>query len=154
MSSKRRNKKRRIMEQKRIEENMTEHTLITSTGQDAQETGAEPHQAADVQRTAPPAAMPETPKAAFPSAVQKTEEPFSSVEIPAKKEVEKNLFLQYNDLEFSDHLMFEASINDYCKKTGVPAGDIESVNLYVKPQEGKAYYVINHDGEKNGSIDL
>lgn len=66
----------------------------------------------------------------------------------------RNLFLQYNNLEFSDKLMFEAAINDYCKKAGVGPDSIEIVNLYVKPQEGKAYYVINGDGEKNGSIDL
>lgn len=71
-----------------------------------------------------------------------------------KRKVVQNLFLQYNDLEFSDKLMFEAAINDYCQKAGVIMESIESVNLYVKPQEGKAYYVINDDSEKTGLIDL
>lgn len=69
-------------------------------------------------------------------------------------EMEQNLFLQYNDLEFSDKLMFEAAINDYCRNVGVLTESIEVVNLYVKPQEGRAYYVINKDGEKTGYIDL
>lgn len=73
---------------------------------------------------------------------------------PEEKRPARNLYLQYNDLEFSDKLMFEAAINDYCQKAGVPMESIDSVNLYVKPQEGKAYYVINEDGEKIGSIDL
>lgn len=73
---------------------------------------------------------------------------------PTQKEVEKNLYLQYNNLEFSDKLMFEAAINDYCKKSKTAQSEIQAVNLYVKPEEGKAYYVINHDGGKIGDIDL
>lgn len=64
------------------------------------------------------------------------------------------LYIQYNDLEFSDELMFEAAVNAYCNESGKDKSCIKSVNLYVKPQEGKAYYVINDDAEKAGSIDL
>ena len=71
-----------------------------------------------------------------------------------ERTIEKNLFLQYNGLEFSDKVMYEAAINDYCKKAGVVTEAVESVNLYVKPEEGKAYYVINQDPEKTGAIDL
>ncbi len=71
-----------------------------------------------------------------------------------KKEVEKKLFLQYNNLEFSDKILYEAAINDFCEKAGVSKEEVQSVTLYVKPEEGKAYYVMNEDGEKAGSIDL
>ena len=71
-----------------------------------------------------------------------------------KKEVKKELFIQYDQLEFSDKVLFEAAINDYCSISGQAKESVESVNLYVKPQEGKAYYVINGDSEKNGAIDL
>ena len=68
--------------------------------------------------------------------------------------VSHKLYIQYNDLEFSDELMFEAAVNAYCNEYGQDKSSVEAVNLYVKPQEGKAYYVINNDAEKTGSIDL
>lgn len=71
-----------------------------------------------------------------------------------KTEVSHKLYIQYNDLEFSDELMFEAAAKAYCTESGKDKSSIESINLYVKPQEGKAYYVINDDAEKTGSIDL
>ena len=71
-----------------------------------------------------------------------------------KEEVKKELFIQYDPLEVNDKVLFEAAINDYCNVSGQAKESIESVNLYVKPQEGKAYYVINGDSEKNGAIDL
>lgn len=70
------------------------------------------------------------------------------------KEASHKLYIQYNDLEFSDELMFEAAVNAYCNEYGQDKSSVEAVNLYVKPQEGKAYYVINNDAEKTGSIDL
>ena len=71
-----------------------------------------------------------------------------------KEEVKKELFIQYDQLEVNDKVLFEAAINDYCNVSGQAKESIESVNLYVKPQEGKAYYVINGASEKNGAIDL
>ncbi len=68
--------------------------------------------------------------------------------------IKHKLYIQYNDLEFSDELMFEAAAKAYCTTSGQDKSLIESVTLYVKPQEGKAYYVINDDAEKTGSIDL
>lgn len=142
MSSKRKNKKRKIMEQKRMGENMAENkNAIGQAPKPEQDTSTAMNK---IVSTAP----------------GKETEPVSVAEAapvqsqPAKKEVERNLYLQYNNLEFSDKLMFEAAVNDYCKKAGVSLESIEAVNLYVKPEEGKAYYVIDHDGEKNGSIDL
>lgn len=64
------------------------------------------------------------------------------------------LYIQYNDLEFSDELMFEAAVNAYCNEFNKDKSFVETVNLYVKPQEGKAYYVINDDAKNSGSIDL
>lgn len=142
MSSKRKNKKRKIMEQKRMEENMAENK--NAIGQAPK---AEQDTSTGMDKTVTPSPDKETDSVSVTEAA-----PVQSQ--PAKKEVERNLYLQYNDLEFSDKLMFEAAVNDYCKKAGVSMESIEAVNLYVKPEEGKAYYVIDHDGEKNGSIDL
>lgn len=116
MASKRKNKKKVIMEQKRVDGAVVENTAAAGNA------------VANVANT--------------------------PVETPKKKEVEKNLYLQYNDLEFSDKVLYEAAIKDYCEKAGISQEAIQSVDLYVKPQEGKAYYVIDEDGEKAGSIDL
>ncbi len=70
------------------------------------------------------------------------------------KETVHKLYIQYNDLEFSDELLFEAAVNAYCNESGLDKSSVEAVNLYVKPQEGRAYYVINNDAEKSGSIEL
>lgn len=70
------------------------------------------------------------------------------------KETVHKLYIQYNDLEFSDELLFEAAVNAYCNESGMDKSSVEAVNLYVKPQEGRAYYVINNDAEKSGSIEL
>lgn len=80
-----------------------------------------------------------------------------SVEVKASNNtntIQHKLYIQYNELEFSDELMFEAAINDYCNAFNQDKSSVQSVNLYVKPQEGKAYYVINNDGEKSGAIEL
>ena len=65
-----------------------------------------------------------------------------------KEEVKKELFIQYDQLEVNDKVLFEAAINDYCNVSGQAKESVESVNLYVKPQEGKAYYVINGSSEE------
>jgi len=77
-----------------------------------------------------------------------------STEVQATDTIQHKLYIQYNELEFSDELMFEAAINDYCNVFNQDKSSVNSVNLYVKPQEGKAYYVINNDGEKTGAIEL
>lgn len=86
-----------------------------------------------------------------PDTAQVKKEAASAVKPEA---VAHKLYIQYNDLEFSDELMFEAAVNAYCNESGGDKSCVKTVNLYVKPQEGKAYYVINDDAEKSGSIDL
>ena len=159
------------MEQKRMEETMTENKIVNEpvvtealakesviqnvqpvqTSQSAQPT--QPVQASEPTQPVQPTQsvqVSQPVQAAQPTQPVQASEPVQ----PTQKEVEKNLYLQYNNLEFSDKLMFEAAINDYCKKSKTAQSEIQAVNLYVKPEEGKAYYVINHDGEKIGDIDL
>lgn len=163
MSSKRRNKKRKIMEKR----NVTGGNMIEQTTEKAKEQNSPGTMEAPAVETsaaeipAQGALAAEAPVTEIPSQetpVSETSVPempvHSELPVTSIKRVEKNLYLQYNNLEFSDRLMFEAAINDYCQNTGVSAEDIEVVNLYVKPEEGKAYYVINQDSEKAGFIDL
>ena len=54
--------------------------------------------------------------------------------------------LQYGDKQVTEDQLVSLAKKAYGKK------DIKSLNIYVKPEEGKAYYVVN--GEVNGSFDL
>ena len=79
---------------------------------------------------------------------ESTTEPESTVDMDIKTEnmeakasnntntIQHKLYIQYNELEFSDELMFEAAINDYCNAFNQDKSSVQSVNLYVKPQEG------------------
>ncbi len=69
-------------------------------------------------------------------------------------EIEQKLYIQYNGLEFSSKLIFEAAVNDYCTNYNKEKSDIKNIDLYVKPEEGKAYYVVDEDSEKTGVIEL
>lgn len=68
----------------------------------------------------------------------------------AKKEVVKNAVIQYQGLEFTtDDCMKKAEAGfkkDYKGKT------LEEINIYIKPEERKIYYVANKDCV--GSVDL
>ena len=54
--------------------------------------------------------------------------------------------LQYGDKQVTEDQLVSLAKKAYGKK------DIKSLNIYVKPEEGKAYYVVN--GDVNGSFDL
>ena len=54
--------------------------------------------------------------------------------------------LQYGDKQVTEDQLVSLAKKAYGKK------DIKSLNIYVKPEEGKAYYVVNDDA--NGSFDL
>lgn len=54
-----------------------------------------------------------------------------------------------NDYDVSE---IEANVKKNWKDAGKKLSDIETLDIYVKPQEGKAYYVVNKETE--GSIDL
>lgn len=77
----------------------------------------------------------------------------ASPKAPAKKEVESSIYIQYMEREIStDTLVAEA------KKSYVAAGnkaaDIKTIDIYVKPEENAAYYVINGIGSEDYKINL
>ena len=59
-------------------------------------------------------------------------------------------------LEFGDYTAVMATVEEKVKAQivaeGVKASAIKSLNIYVKPFENKAYYVVNED--VTGSVDL
>ncbi|WP_024867351.1 DUF6465 family protein [Butyrivibrio sp. FCS014] len=54
--------------------------------------------------------------------------------------------LQYGDKQITEDQLVSLAKKAYGKK------DIKSLDIYVKPEESKAYYVVN--GDVNGSFDL
>ena len=59
--------------------------------------------------------------------------------------------LQFNGQEF-DLGAVEANVKQDWKDQGNKLTAIQTLDIYVKPEEAKVYYVVN--GEINGSVDL
>ena len=55
------------------------------------------------------------------------------------------------ELQFGDKAYTEEQIVSMAKKA-YGGKDIKSLDIYVKPEENKAYYVVN--GETTGSVEL
>lgn len=75
------------------------------------------------------------PKKAAPKAARKTEE----------------IYLQAGGAEWNITDCKERAVAAYTAE-GRKASDVKKLVIYLKPEEGKAYYVVNDD--ENGSIDL
>ena len=65
--------------------------------------------------------------------------------------IKQQLILQFdgNDVDLS---AIEANVKQEWKDAGRKLSDIATLDIYVKPQEGKAYYVVNKEVE--GAIAL
>ena len=68
-----------------------------------------------------------------------------------KKEAEATVYVQYQDAEIEPKKVLEQVKTDWVK-AGHRVSSIKKVDLYIKPEEGKAYWVIN--GKETGSVDL
>ena len=87
------------------------------------------------------------------SAAETVLEAAESGKTAAKKEVKAQVFVQYLGKEISaDSLVEEA------KKAFVAAGhkesEIETISVYVKPEENAAYYAVNGAGSEEYRIQL
>ena len=69
----------------------------------------------------------------------------------AKKgtEVKADVFVQFRGKEFSEEAIMSKVVAAW-EVEGKKASAIKRAKLYIKPEDGKAYYVIN-EGLKNGS---
>ena len=65
--------------------------------------------------------------------------------------IKQQMILQFNGQE-ADISAVEASVKQAWKDAGNKMVDITSLEIYVKPEEGKAYYVVNK--EVDGAVDL
>lgn len=95
----------------------------------------------------------EAVKEAVKTAVEKEEK---TVKKPAKKAVKKEIkvktYVQYFGKEVEEKEMIAAVKKDWTKVSGKKVGDIKEISLYVKPEEGFVYYVVN--GTDSGKVEF
>ena len=70
---------------------------------------------------------------------------------PEKQELKPEVVIQYQDNEITDEALVE-KIKGLWVSQGHRAGMIKSLRIYAKPEEGKAYFVIND--KNSGDVDL
>ena len=70
-----------------------------------------------------------------------------------KKESTAKLILEYGDKSISYDEIIQNMENKWTYDYGKKVSDIKGMELYVKPEEDRIYYVIN-DGEENGSFGI
>ena len=103
---------------------------------------------------AKPAAKPE-PKAE----AKKAEEPKKETakKAPAKrtaaKDIKTSVVVQFAGKEVTEKDLIAAVKKAYTKK-GNKVGDIKTIEIYVKPEESAAYYVVNGVGADDYKIEL
>jgi len=69
----------------------------------------------------------------------------------AAVKVKEQIMLQFAD-KSADISDLNAKVRQAWKDEGNKVSDLKTIDIYVKPEEGFAYYVIN--GEKEGKIEL
>ncbi len=60
--------------------------------------------------------------------------------------IKQQMFLQFNEQE-ADLSNVEAIVKKDWKDAGRKLSEIECLDIYLKPQEGRAYYVVNKEVE-------
>lgn len=83
-----------------------------------------------------------------PGTVKKTETEKKPAE---KKEAEKNVYIQFSGSEYKMEDIME-NIKAVWAAEGHRPSSIKKIDMYIKPEEKAAYYVIN--GKNSGKIDL
>ena len=91
--------------------------------------------------------------------VKKAEEPKKETakKAPAKrttaKEIKTSVVVQFAGKEVTEKDLIAAVKKAYTKK-GNKVGDIKTIEIYVKPEESAAYYVVNGVGADDYKIEL
>ena len=102
----------------------------------------------------------EAPKAEAPKAeAKKAEEPKKETakKAPAKrttaKDIKTSVVVQFAGKEVTEKDLIAAVKKAYTKK-GNKVGDIKTIEIYVKPEESAAYYVVNGEGSDDYKVTL
>ncbi|MCC8044237.1 MAG: DUF6465 family protein [Clostridiales bacterium] len=81
-----------------------------------------------------------------------TTEAKKAVAKATKKPLKEEIYLQYAGKEISKDELIKRIKDIWTKELNKKIGDIVTITVYLKPEDNKAYYVIN--GEYSDSIDL
>ena len=100
---------------------------------------------APVKKTRKPRAKKEVPAAE--AVVAPAEKPARKPRAPRKKAVVPNFVIQHSA---DDGITYASGVEKV--QAAVTIKDVTSLDIYVKAEEGKAYYVVN--GEAAGAVDL
>ena len=68
--------------------------------------------------------------------------------------VKSAVYVQYAGREVDVTELTSAAQKDYMKKTGKKASEVKKVEIYIKPEENAAYYVVNGEGADDYKIEL
>lgn len=85
--------------------------------------------------------------------VRKAEPKKTVRKAPAKKEAKTGVVVQFAGKEFSGEELVEAAKKAYAA-SGQDVSAIETLTVYVKPEESAAYYVVNGFGSDDYKIEL
>ena len=105
------------------------------------------------------AAETKTVKAEAKAEAKKAEEPKKETakKAPAKrttaKDIKTSVVVQFAGKEVAEKDLIAAVKKAYTKK-GNKVGDIKTIEIYVKPEESAAYYVVNGVGADDYKIEL
>ncbi|WP_251390304.1 DUF6465 family protein [Mediterraneibacter agrestimuris] len=69
-----------------------------------------------------------------------------------KAEVKTEMFLQFDGKEYTESEIFQKVKEVWTKVLKNKVGDMKTVQIYLKPEESAAYYVVN--GDTTGKVDL
>ena len=72
---------------------------------------------------------------------------------PAAKDIKTSVVVQFAGKEVAEKDLIAAVKKAYTKK-GNKVGDIKTIEIYVKPEESAAYYVVNGVGADDYKIEL
>ena len=87
------------------------------------------------------------------SAKKTTAKKTTAKKAPAKKaELKTEMYLQFYGKEYSDKEILQKVKEIWTKVLKNKVGDMKDVKIYLKPEESKAYYVVN--GDTTGEVDL
>ena len=102
---------------------------------------------AAVEEIAAPAKKPGRKPRAKKEDVAAAEKPARKPRAPRKKAVVPNFVIQNSA---DNGITYESVVEKV--QAAIQVADVTSIDIYVKAEEGKAYYVVN--GEAAGSVDL
>lgn len=69
----------------------------------------------------------------------------------SKKDMKVNAYVEYYGKQVHENTMI-ADVKKAWKKSGHKIGEIKTMDLYIKPEESKVYYVINET--ESGSVEF